>query len=297
MKTTVEEHQAFVAVVDTGTITAAAERLGRTVSGVSRALKRLEDKLGARLLRRTTRRIALTDEGLLFLDQSRRVLEALDAAEHTITQHRGAPAGRLAINAAPVFMQYVIVPLIGAFRERYPGIELRLDTHDRIIDLLEHRADVAFRIGPLADSTLHSRALGHTTLRLVASPGYLATHGMPAGAADLDRHVRLGFDAMTHLNRWPIASQTGEDLSIEPTISASSASTLLELALAGQGIACMADYTTRGHRTRGELVEVLPEARLDRRQALHAVYYRDTAPGARVGLFLDFIAPYLPALI
>ncbi|MES1953703.1 LysR substrate-binding domain-containing protein [Salinisphaera hydrothermalis] len=297
MKTTIEEHQAFVAVVDTGTITAAAERLGRTVSGVSRALKRLEDKLGARLLRRTTRRIALTDEGRLFLGQSRHVLEALDAAEQTITQHRGAPTGRLAINAAPVFMQHVIVPLIGAFRELYPGIELRLDTHDRIIDLLEHRADVAFRIGPLADSTLHARALGHTTLRLVASPGYLATHGMPAGAADLDRHVRLGFDAMTHLNRWPIASQTGEDLSIEPTLAASSASTLLELALAGQGIACMADYTTRGHFARGDLVEVLPGARLDRRQALYAVYYRDTAPGARVGLFLDFIAPYLPDLI
>ncbi|WP_423822136.1 LysR substrate-binding domain-containing protein [Salinisphaera sp. SPP-AMP-43] len=297
MKTTFEEHQAFVTVVDTGTVTAAAEHLGRTTSAISRALQRLENKLGADLLRRTTRRIALTDEGRLFLEQSRRVLEAIDTAEQTIPQRRGTPAGRLTINAAPVFMQYVIVPLVGEFRARFPSIELHLDTHDRIIDLLEHRADVAIRIGPLADSTLHARALGQTALRLVAAPSYLATHGQPCCPAELASHHRLGFDAMSHLNQWPLASSTGEDLTIQPSIAASSASTLLELALAGQGIACMADYTTRGHRERGALVEVLAEDRLDRRQAIHAVYYRDTAPAARVRLFLDFMAPYLPAMI
>lgn len=297
MKTTLEEHQAFVVVVDTGTITAAAERLGRTVSGVSRTLKRLEDKLGTSLLRRTTRRLALTDEGRLFLEQSRYVLEAVDAAEHSVTQHRGTPAGRLAINAAPVFMKYVIVPLVGAFTAQYPNIELRLDTHDRIIDLLEHRADVAIRIGSLADSSLHARPLGQTALRLVASPAYLEARTHPTRGDDLADHICLGFDAMPHLNRWPLAGPTGDDLAITPTIAASSASTLLELALAGQGIACMADYTTRSHRESGALVEVLADLRLDRRQAINAVYYRDTAPAARVALFLDFIAPHLSGLI
>lgn len=296
MKTTLYEMQTFVTVVDNGHLAHAAERLGQTASTVSRTLSRLEKKLGATLLHRTTRRLDLTDEGRLFLDHSRRILAEADAAEAAVSRHRGETAGPLRINAAPVFMHYALVPLLAAFRARHPRIMLTLDTHDRVIDLLEHRTDIAIRIGALPDSSLVARPLGTTSLRLVASPAYLARHGRPANVTELTtEHHCLGFDVMTHLNRWPITNPDGDDLMIQPTLAASSASTLLGLALAGHGIACMADYTTRPHLSAGELAAVMPQLTLDRQQAVHAVYYRSAGTAQRINTFLDYLADALPA--
>ena len=146
MKTTLDELQAFTHVVDTGSISAAAEQLGQTASGISRALSRLEDKLGVTLLRRTTRRLELTEEGGAFLAQARRILAAVEQAEEQMSLRRQAPAGRLRINTASPFMLHVIVPLIGEFRALYPQIELELHSDDRIIDLLERRTDLALRV-------------------------------------------------------------------------------------------------------------------------------------------------------
>ncbi|MFP4595828.1 LysR family transcriptional regulator, partial [Ralstonia sp.] len=147
MKTTLEELLAFRTVVDTGSVTAAAEQLGQTVSGVSRALRRLEEKLETTLLSRTTRRLALTDEGAVFLAQARSILSAVDEAEEQIALRRQQPAGRLRVNAAMPFMLHVIAPLVPDFRTQYPQIELELNTNDLIIDLLEEDTDVAIRIG------------------------------------------------------------------------------------------------------------------------------------------------------
>jgi DNA-binding transcriptional LysR family regulator len=178
MKSTLEEQQAFVTVVDSGSITGAAERLGITVSGVSRSLNRLEQKLGATLLRRTTRRLELTEEGETFLNHCRRILAAVEEAEEAMLDRHNQPQGRLRVNAAPSFMQFVIVPVIGEFRARYPGITLELDTHDRFVDLLEQRVDLAIRIGDLEDSSLHARLLGHSPLRLL---GLQRQHANRAG--------------------------------------------------------------------------------------------------------------------
>lgn len=296
MKTTLDEMQTFVTVVDSGHLAHAAERLGQTASTVSRQLSRLEKKLGTTLLHRTTRRLDLTEEGRLFLEQARRILADVEAAEAAISTRRGDIAGPLRINAAPVFMHYALVPLLAGFRERYPRITLALDTHDRVIDLLEYRTDIAIRIGPLPDSSLVARPLGHTRLRLVASPAYLAEHGQPQNVDELTRqHTCLGFDVMAHLNRWPVADTQGNDLLIQPQIATSSASTLLGLALAGHGIACLADYTTRPHLQADALDEVLPEQTLDRQQAIHAVYYRSAGTAQRIETFLDYLGDTLPA--
>ncbi|WP_110678586.1 LysR substrate-binding domain-containing protein [Salinicola sp. RZ23] len=294
MKSTLEEQQAFIAVVDCGSITAAAERLGITVSGVSRALNRLERKLETTLMRRTTRRLELTQEGETFLDHCRRILNAVEAAEESVVGHHDQPQGRLRVNAAPSFMQLVLVPLIGEFRRRYPGITLELDTHDRFIDLLEQRVDLAIRIGDLEDSSLHARTLGHSPLRLVASPAYLERRGAPAKVAALADHDLLGFSQLDHLNRWPLRDAQGEPLLITPTLSASSGSTLLSLALAGEGIACLADYMTLPPRQRGELVEVLATATELQTQRVSAVYYQQTALTRRARAFMDFLAERLP---
>lgn len=155
MKTTLDELKAFVAVVDSGSITAAAEALGLTISATSRTLARLEDKLQTTLLRRTTRRLELTEEGAAFLDYARTILATVDAAEEQMAARRQQPVGRLRVDAATPFMLHVIVPLLAGFRERFPQVQLELNSNEGITDLLEKRTDVAFRIGVLRDSTLH----------------------------------------------------------------------------------------------------------------------------------------------
>lgn len=295
MKTTLEELQAFTSVVDTGSVTAAADRLEQTVSGISRALARLEKKLATTLLRRTTRRIELTEEGQAFLAHARSILAAIDTAEEQMALRREQPAGRLRVNAATPFMLHAIVPLVPAFQAAYPQIELELDTDELNIDLLERRTDVAIRMGALRDSTLHARPLGTSRLRVLASPAYLERHGRPRSVAGLDRHVLLGFTQPESLNRWPLRGPHGDAWPIRPSLTASSGETLRQLALEGAGICCLADYMTAGNRARGELVQLLTRDTVEVHQPISAVYYRNTALSARVACFLDFLAARLGA--
>jgi len=294
MKSTLEEQQAFITVVDCGSITAAAERLGITVSGVSRALNRLEQKLGTTLLRRTTRRLELTEEGETFLAHCRRILAAVEEAEEALLDRHNQPQGRLRVNAAPSFMQFVIVPVIGEFRARYPGITLELDTHDRFVDLLEQRVDLAIRIGDLEDSSLHARLLGHSPLRLLASPSYIQRHGAPQSIDELAQHSLMGFSQLEHLNQWPLIVADGKRLHISPTLSASSGSTLIELAIAGEGIVCLADFMTIAPRQKGALVDIFPDYTELKTQAVNAVYYRQATLSQRTRLFMEFLAERLP---
>ncbi|WP_348695440.1 LysR family transcriptional regulator, partial [Stutzerimonas balearica] len=236
MKTSLEEMQAFVSVVDSGSLSAAAEHLQQTASGISRALSRLEDKLAVTLLRRTTRRLELTEEGEVFLPQARRILASVEQAEEQMALRRQAPAGRLRVNTAAPFMLHVIVPLIGDFRARYPQIELELYSDDRIIDLLERRTDLAIRLGPLPDSSLHARPLCHTLRRVLASPAYLARHGTPQQVEALAAHSLIGFTEPDSLNDWPLRHAQGESWRITPSLRASSGDTVRALALAGEGL-------------------------------------------------------------
>ncbi|HZX52653.1 MAG TPA: LysR substrate-binding domain-containing protein [Pseudomonas sp.] len=293
MKTTLDELQAFVRVVDSGSISAAAEQLTQTASGVSRALSRLEDKLDVTLLRRTTRRLELTEEGQAFLVQARKILDAVEDAEEQMKLRRQKPAGRLRVNAAAPFMLHAVVPLIAGFRAQYPDIQLELHSSDQIIDLLEQRTDVAIRIGPLRDSTLHARPLGSSCLRVLASPAYLKTHGTPQSVEELSGHSLLGFTQPDSLNQWPLRHALGDAYSITPSLGASSGETLRQLALAGAGIVCLADFMTRADRANGELVQVLLAYTVEVRQPIHAVYYRNTALASRITCFLDYLAGQL----
>lgn len=299
MKSTLDEMQAFIAVIDSGSITAAAEQLGQTTSGVSRALARLEEKLGTTLLTRTTRRLQLTEEGQAFLDQARAIVASVEAAEEQIAARRERPAGRLRVDAAMPFMLHVIAPLVPAYRTRYPEVVLELNSSERYIDLLERRTDVAIRIGPLADSTLHARPLAHSRLRVLASPAYLQRQGTPTRVAELQQHTLLGFNEPDSLNHWPLPGHSSERLYVRPAVAVSSGETLRHLALEGAGMVCLSDFMTHRDRAAGRLVEVLPEQALPVRQPIHAVYYRNTAVSARITSFLDHLAeamigdPYL----
>ncbi|MFU0759693.1 HTH-type transcriptional regulator DmlR [Serratia marcescens] len=295
MKITLEELLAFTSVVDSGSITAAADRLGQTTSGISRALSRLENKLDTTLMRRTTRRLELTEEGLSFLNHARTIISSVENAEEQMAVRRQMPAGRLRINAAAPFMEHVIVPLVAGFRERYPQISLELNTDNLIIDLLEKRTDIAIRIGALRDSTIHARALGASRLRILASPAYLQQHGTPQSVEELHRHCLLGFIQPESLNQWPLRYRQAPHFAITPTISASSGETLRQLALQGEGIVQLADFMTRRDREAGKLVTLLEQETLDVRQPINAVYYRNTQLAARITCFLDYVSAHIDA--
>ena len=293
MKTTLDELQAFIAVVDTHSITAAADALGQTASGVSRALARLEEKLQTTLLRRTTRRLALTEEGQAFLQRAREIVAAVEQAEEQMVARLQRPAGRLRVDAATPFMLHAIVPHVAGYRARYPDVELELTSNDGIIDLLERSTDLAIRIGTLRDSSLHARALGSSRLRVLASPDYLARRGEPRRVDALVRHDLLGFTQPESLNEWPLRGSDGAALHIRPMLACSSGETLRQLALAGDGIACLSDFMTAADRRDGRLVQLLPKLTLDVRQPIHGVYYRNTAVSARIASFLDHLADAL----
>ncbi|AVG39750.1 LysR family transcriptional regulator [Achromobacter insolitus] len=289
MKTTLDELQAFVAVVDTGSITAASELLGLTISATSRTLGRLEEKLQTTLLRRTTRRLELTEEGATFLQSARAIIASVDEAEEQMAARRMRPAGRLRVDAATPFMLHVLVPLIAGFRERYPEVELELNSNEGIIDLIEKRTDVAFRIGVLKDSTLHARPVGSSQVRVLACPAYLKRRGTPIDTEQLAKHALLGFTQPETLNDWPLRDATGNILRIQPTIASSSGETLRHMALAGLGIVCLSDFMTREDRKGGKLVQLFTTQTLDVRQSINAVYYRNTALAARITCFVDYV--------
>ncbi|AOY99616.1 LysR family transcriptional regulator [Cupriavidus sp. USMAHM13] len=302
MKVTLDELQAFASVVDTGSITAAAQQLDLTVSATSRTLARLEEKLKTTLLRRTTRRLELTEEGRAFLQSARAIIDSVESAEEQMLARREKPSGRLRVDAASPFMLHVIVPLVRGYRERFPQVELELNSNEGIIDLLERRTDVAIRIGRLKDSTLHSRLVGKSRLRILASPAYLAAHGLPRKVEDLGKHALLGFTQPESLNLWPLAGPDGEPYRIAPAIWSSSGETLRQLALEGSGIACLSDFMTAQDRESGRLVQILARHTLDMRQPIQAVYYRNTAISARIASFVDYLGdalggriPALPA--
>lgn len=279
----------FVTVIDSGTLSAAAVHLGQTTSGVSRALSRLEDKLATSLLTRTTRRMELTEEGQLFLARARTILASMEDVEESIRIRRQKPAGRLCVDAASPFMLHCVVPHVAEFRAMYPEIRLELTSNDQIADLLEHRTDIAIRIGALADSTLHARALSSSPLHLLATPAYLARHGEPATPEDLANHALLGFAQYDLGNNWPLRHQAGNSLQIVPALAASSGETLRQLALHDQGIVCLSDFMTKGDIAAGRLVKVLQPYYTGYRQQIHAVYYRNTQLAQRISCFLEFL--------
>lgn len=292
MKTTLDEMQTLIAVVDTGALSRAADHLGLTVSAVSRILGRLEDKLNTTLLRRTTRRLELTEEGNAFLERAREIIARVEDIEEDLSTRRERPAGRLRVDAATPFMLHGVVPLIADYRVRYPEVTLELTSNDGLIDLLEQRTDVAIRIGRLKDSTLHARPIGSCRLRVLAAPAYLERHGQPRNIADLANHVLLGFTQPATLNEWPLPAQNDLPLRITPTIAASSGETLRQLALEGTGIVCLSDFMTHRDRTEGRLTQLFPTRTLEVRQPINAVYYRNTALSARIATFVNYLSEH-----
>jgi DNA-binding transcriptional LysR family regulator len=297
----VEPLIAFCAVIDAGSFSAAAARLGQTPSGVSRTISRLEKQLGMTLMHRTTRRLQLTEEGSWLLGRARRIIADLDDTESQAAARRSQLSGLVRVNAATPALDHLVAPLVPAFLDAYPQVELELASGETVVDLIEERADVAIRIGALADSTLKARRLGRSRIRVLAAPAYLARHGTPATVPELARHRLLGFAAPASLNLWPLRNPEveGEEAGwpATPQVTASSGETVRHLALAGAGIASLSDFLTRADVAAGRLVPVLPEATLAWTQPVWAVFYKQGALAPRVAALVDFLAEHLAAVL
>ncbi|MDD2840819.1 MAG: LysR family transcriptional regulator [Tolumonas sp.] len=297
MKANSDELELFVAVVDAGSLRLAAENLGVDNAVVSRRLKRLEEKLATTLLNRTTRRISLTEEGQWFYQEAVTVLNQMAQAEAALIARKAEPEGVLRVDAATPFILHQLIPLISEFRHRYPRIELHLDSSDGFINLLERRVDVAIRIGELTDSGLRAMLLGNSRLRLLASPDYLARCGIPAVITDLQNHTLLGFTGSENLNWWPLVHEQGDRLAIKPQLRASSGETLRQLAIAGEGIACLSDFMTTDDRQSGRLVEILADLNSGARRPVNAVFYSDAQRNPRLRVWLDFMKEKLASTL
>ncbi|RQW19473.1 LysR family transcriptional regulator [Rhodobacteraceae bacterium CH30] len=286
---------AFCTVIDAGSFSAAAERLGQTPSGVSRTISRLESQLGISLITRTTRRLDLTEEGRWLLERARSILAELAETEAQLANSRAQPSGLVRVNAATPVLVHLVAPLVAGFLEHYPQVKLELNHGETVIDLIEERADVAIRLGTLSDSTLNARRLGETPQRLVAAPAYLARCGTPASAEALAAHRLLGFTQPASLNLWPLRHAGGDGWPARPSLAASSGETLYRLALEGAGIACLSDFLVKDALAQGKLCEVLPQARLHWNLPVWAVFYRQGGLAPRVAAFVDYLAQHLPA--
>jgi DNA-binding transcriptional LysR family regulator len=284
---------AFVAVIDTGSFSGAAQQLGQTPSGVSRTIARLEQQLGMTLIHRTTRRLDLTEEGAWLLGRARRILAELEETERQAALARALPAGLVRVNAATPALDHLIAPLLPDFLDAYPQVQLELTSGETVVDLIEEKADVAIRIGQLPDSTLNARRLGSSRIRVLAAPGYLERHGTPARVEDLARHRLVGFVAPASLNTWPLRAGAEEGWRGAPHVTATSGETIRHLALAGAGIVSLSDFLTRADVAAGRLVPLLEDAALPWTQPVWAVFYRQGALAPRVQALVDFLAARL----
>lgn len=288
-----EEMAAFVRIVEKGGFAGAARDLGLTPSALSKLLARLEARLGVRLLTRTTRRVALTPEGEIYLARARDVLALIEAAESDVTAGRARPRGHLRVNTGSAFARHRLVPILPAFFARYPDITLDLAITDRRVDLVAEQADVLLRTGALDDSSFVARKIADGQRVICAAPDYLARRGRPERPEDLLRHDCLVLHGLGRLSAWPFRAGKGlRTLTVRGTVTTDSAETLRDLALAGLGIIRVTEFLVARDIAAGRLVTLLEAEHMSEEVPVWAVM----APGRhrmpRVQAFVDFVAAH-----
>lgn len=288
------EMMVFVRVVEAGSFSEAARLLLMTPSTVSKLVARLEARLGVRLVERSTRRLVLTREGEFYHERAQALLAQLDDTEQQVAQGGAEPEGVVRVTASVSFGTAALEPILPDFWAAYPKIVIDLSLSDEVVDLYLERTDVAIRVGRLPDSTLMARRIGETRRRIVASPAYLARFGTPATPADLAGHNCLGFNFRRANPVWPMR-EGGRivERMLTGSLLANNAETLRRMAVAGLGIARVADYHLREPLARGDLVELLADSALAESDEIHALYRGAQLLPARVRAFLDFAVPRL----
>lgn len=284
----------FVHAAQTRSFVAAGRALGLSASAVGKRVAALEQALGVRLFQRTTRRIALTEEGQLFLERCRRILDELQDAQAMLSQSRQTPRGTLRIGL-PVIGYRFLLPLLPEFRRLYPQIELDLDFNDRIVDVIASGLDAVIRSGALPDSSLMSRRLGPFRFALCASPGYLQLRGVPQTLAALASHdaLRFRFPTTGKLQAWTLADVEGDAAASLPAVlTCNNMEALRAAAIGGLGIGYMPEFLARDAIADGRLQSLLHDHLADPGQfSILWPSSRHLSPKLRV--WVDFLSQRL----
>jgi len=285
------EMETFVLVAETGSFTDAAKELQLTPSAVSKMITRLEDRLGVRLLQRTTRQVNMTAEGRTYYDQARGILAELDAVEASVGGAEAEPRGLLRVTLAHGFGMQQIVPLLPEFLARHPKVDVHLGFADHVVDLIAEGHDIGIRIGPLHDETLMARRLGSHRRIVCAAPTYLQRHGAPKTPAELPHHNCLLFDGPAGLNIWPFRMPDGrsERVAVRGNFQSNNGEAILDLLLDGIGLCYAADFAVGRMLRDGRLAPVLTDFAADVGWPIHAVYPARKHLAAKVRVFVDYL--------
>jgi len=254
----------FTRVVECANFTRAADTLGMPRSSVSAAIQELENRVGTRLLNRTTRKVTTTQDGAAFYERCQRLIADVEETEHLFRSADFASAGTLRVDMPGRIGRLIVAPALPAFLDAYPQIDIEIGATDRTVDLIEERVDCALRVGMLHESELIARPIGALTLINVASPAYLARHGVPRGPDDLVDHIPIGYASPTsgRLAPWEwVEGDTARTLAIKGRVTVNSAEAYIACCLSGLGLIQIPAYDVETHLKAGELVEVLPEYR------------------------------------
>ncbi|EJK83503.1 LysR family transcriptional regulator [Rhizobium rhizogenes] len=285
---------AFVRSADLGSFAAAGRVLGLSASAVGKAVTNLERQLGVRLMQRSTRSIRLTEEGRLFHERCRRVLDDLEDAQASLAQAVAVPRGRLRVSV-PIVSYHFLLPVLPEFVVRYPEVELDIDFNDRIVDMIEEGVDVAIRSGDLPDSRLMSRTLRPFQMLLCAAPAYLERHGVPDCPRALDDHlaIRFRFPNSGKLQNWPLnLPDGGLELHMKTALSCNNMEALRGAVISGLGIGCMPDFLARSPLAEGKLRTVLDD-HIDGPGHFHLLWPSNRHLSPKVRVFVDFLSERL----
>lgn len=284
----------FAKVVETRSFTAAAQQLGLPKSTVSRKVSQLEERLAARLIQRTTRKLSLTEIGQAFYERCAKIVTDIAVAEQVVVDMQSTPRGLLRVTAPVDLGSFRLAELTARFLADHPDVHVHLELTDRVIDLVDEGYDLALRFGPLGESSLIARRLCAMTLRLYASPGYLARRGTPRDPDELAEHDLLAFVPSARMATWTLVGPDGGTAELTPSARLSSNNLLaIRQALqADAGIAFMPEFVLGDHVGAVDLVPLLPEW-TSKGSELFAVYpsVRNMSPKVRV--FLDYLAEHL----
>jgi DNA-binding transcriptional LysR family regulator len=285
----IDAMQAFVAVADLQGFAPAARKLKLSPSAVTRLIAALEERLGARLLQRTTRQVALTDAGARYLERARRILADVEEAERAAEGERTRPSGRLVVSAPRGFGRLHVSPVMTAYLKRYGEVSGELRLEDRIVSLVEDGIDLAVRIGELADSSLVARHVGRMRRIVVASPAYLRARGEPTTPGEIATHDTIQFGSTAALADWRFA-EGGREVRITytPRFSTNNSDAALEYAAAGGGLTRVMAYQAAALLKAGTLEIVLEKFELPP-LPIHIVYPTSRLLSAKVRTFIDLV--------
>src|SRR5712672_3094599 len=283
----------FAKVVESGSFTGAAARLGISASMVSQHVKELEERLGARLLNRTTRKVSLTETGRAYYERCTRLLADLEETEQSVSDMHAIPRGELRVNAATTFDIVQLAPAIADFTARFPAISVELMLSVRIADLVDEGFDVAVWVGELPDSSLIARQLAPCRMVVCGAPSYFDKHGTPRTPADLTNHncLTVAGNVLSYYRAWHLTAADGTALNISPigNMRTNSGAVLIVAALAGHGLACLPTYLVGDALQSGRLVTVLDDYTAPP-LALRALYPHNRHLSGKVRAFVDFLA-------